>query len=131
MTRRQKMLRSGPVSAPRAARAFVGYFSARTKEKMTDIAARIIDWRSQMSALEPHLKGLGGVIQIRLGNDSPGSAFARALRFAMKDGEWPFPWSSVQIDYENTNTHYISDMVQQIRKTAELVVEAPAAGRQV
>src|SRR6266480_3655632 len=98
---------------------------------MTDIAAKIIDWRSQMSALQPHLEGLGGVIQVRLGNDSPGSAFARALRFTMKEEGWPFPWSCVQIDYENASTHYVSDIVRQIRKTAGLVVEASDISRQV
>jgi hypothetical protein len=92
---------------------------------MTAIADQIIDWRSQLAALDPYLKGLGGVVHIRLGQESPGSAFARALRSAMRTGSWPYPWSAVQIDYGDPNTHYISEVVSQIRISTGLQLPQP------
>jgi hypothetical protein len=93
---------------------------------MTAIRDRVIDWRSQMAALQPYLKGLGGVIHIHVGINSPGSAFAKALCTLMKDGQWPFPWRSVQFDYNDASTHYAFDIIRQIAKSTG--IPATSAG---
>jgi len=90
---------------------------------MTNVGAQVVDWRTQFTALDPHLKGLGGVIQVRVGSDSPSSAFARALRHKMSKEQWPFPWTSVQIDRSNASTHYVSDIIGQILKSIGRVAE--------
>jgi hypothetical protein len=83
---------------------------------MTTLSASVIDWRAQMTTIEPYLKGLGGVVHVRVGNDSPGSAFSRALRSRMREEQWPFQWTSVQVSRDNASTHYALDIVRQIQQ---------------
>jgi hypothetical protein len=86
-------------------------------------AAPGIDWRSQFSALRPYLEGAPGVVHVHAGPGAPSSAFARVLRSRLEHETWPFQWITVQIDPSNANTHYVSDIVAQIGKTAELALQ--------
>lgn len=80
----------------------------------------IVDWREQMSRLEVYLDQRGGVVHIRIGRDSPTSAFVKALRLTMHDDQWSHPCKSVQIDNSNASTHYLADIVLQLARAIDL-----------
>lgn len=82
--------------------------------------ARRLDWKAQFSALTPYCRGLGGVVHVHAGSTSPVSAFARVVRDHLGADEWPFKWSTVQIDPADASTHYLPDIISQIRKNVGL-----------
>lgn len=77
-----------------------------------------IDWRAQLGAIFELTEACaGGVVHIHASNGSPKAAFARVLRAEFASDSRSHPWSSVQIDPDNSNTHYLPDIVRQISKS--------------
>lgn len=70
--------------------------------------------------LQPYLSDRGGVVHVRVAADAPASAFVRQLRSEMEYGNWRRRWISVQIDGDNSATHYVSDMVEQLETSLEV-----------
>lgn len=87
---------------------------------MTPIPARRLDWQPQFAVLRPYFEGRGGIVHVHAGSTSPVSAFARVVRGQLAADEWPFKWSTVQIDPSNASTHYVADIIVQIRKNVKL-----------
>ena len=88
---------------------------------MTPVRARCLDWKAQFSALRPYFEGRGGVVHVHAGPTSPVSAFAKVVRGQLATDKWPFKWSTVQVDpSNNASTHYVPDIVSQIRRSANL-----------
>ena len=89
--------------------------------KVTPVPARCLDWKAQFSKLNPFFEGRGGVVHVHAASTSPASAFARVIRGQLATDKWPFKWSTVQIDpSNNASTHYVPDIISQIRKSANL-----------
>ncbi len=80
----------------------------------------IIDWRQQLQTLKPYLTERGGVIRILVSEGSPASNFSKAIRMLMENGAGDRPWTSVQFDALNSNTHYLDDVVAQLDRSLEL-----------
>lgn len=87
---------------------------------MKPIPVRCLDWKGQLSALRPYFEGCGGVVHVHASSTSPVSAFARVVRSKLTANEWPFQWSTVQIDPSDAGTRYASDIISQIWKNTEL-----------
>lgn len=92
---------------------------------MTVVSAPFLDWREQLTQLEPYFNGRGGVVHVHAGLDAPVSAFAKAVRSKLETEEWPFRWATVQIDPFNAKTHYLPDIISQIRETVGLSLNDP------
>lgn len=76
-----------------------------------------INWRGEFSRLNNFLQNDGGVIHIKTTQNSPSSAFVKALRSSMEHEEWKIPWQTIQIEGNNAATHYLSDMIDQIERS--------------
>ena len=83
-----------------------------------------IDWRRQFEQLQPYLAHKGGVVHIQTKEESPISAFTKALRSKMEYEAGDRKWVTVQIDGANSATRYLSDMIYQIERT--LGLQTPA-----
>jgi len=79
-----------------------------------------INWRSELNVLDEYIRTKGGVIHITTTEDSPSSAFCKSLRNIMEHGSWDKQWITVQIDGDNSSTHYLNDMIIQIETTLKL-----------
>jgi len=66
------------------------------------------------------------VVRILVSEDSPASTFSKLIRQLMRDGSWSRTWTSVQIDPRNANTHYLSDLLEQLKRSLKLE-DDPAA----
>jgi hypothetical protein len=88
--------------------------------EMTAVPAPFLDWREQLTQLRPYFNGRGGVIHVHAGLGAPVSAFAKAVRSRLETEKWPYRWSTVQIDPFNAKTHYLPDIISQIRETVGL-----------
>jgi hypothetical protein len=82
-----------------------------------------IDWRQQFQALEPYFADRGGVVRVQVTDASPASNFSKAIRQLMVGGQWTHPWRCVQVDAQNSNTHYLEDVVVQLERSLELGTE--------
>jgi hypothetical protein len=88
---------------------------------VTPVPARRLDWKGQFAALRPYFEGRGGVVHVHASKASPVSTFARVVRHQLAADKWPFKWSTVQIDpSNNASTHYVPDIIAQIRRSARL-----------
>lgn len=89
-----------------------------------------IDWRRQFRDLAPYLADRGGVVRVLGSEASPASTFSKAIRHLMDGDQWARPWSCVQIDARNSNTHYLEDIVAQLERSLELDLDTagPIAG---
>ncbi|MGL5824085.1 MAG: hypothetical protein ACRCYU_04505 [Nocardioides sp.] len=95
---------------------------------MTKASGWKIDWREQLSeilALRDH--GAGGVVHIHAGAESPKAAFARVLRGELSSSSHDRSWRTVQIDPDNSNTHYLTDIVQQVSKSTGVSLVIPSS----
>jgi hypothetical protein len=93
---------------------------------------RRVDWRGQMIALEAFLNDRGGVIEVAAAGRAPSATFAKVVRQAMAERSSPRPWTSVQIDMLDPNTHYLEDVVVQLERSLEVPDLPPhAAGGMV
>ena len=79
-----------------------------------------INWRSELAQLDRFLSKEGGVVHIRTASESPSSAFAKALRSRMEYGAWDKPWQTIQIDGNNSETHYLVDIIHQFERTLDI-----------
>lgn len=79
-----------------------------------------INWRNELNVLDEYIKTKGGVIHITTTEESPSSAFCKSLRNIMEHGAWEKQWITVQIDGDNSSTHYFNDMIIQIETTLKL-----------
>jgi hypothetical protein len=79
-----------------------------------------IDWRQQLKGLEPYLAQRGGVVHVRVSEHSPASIFSKVIRHLMNGETWDRPWQHVQLDVQNSNTHYLEDIVAQMDHSLEL-----------
>lgn len=95
------------------------------RKLMAPEASPSFDWDRQLEDLGPYLEEQGGVVHVWTGPSGPVSSFARALRSLMANGEWKRPWTSVQIDNMNPETHYLSDVVRQIARSVG--IELPSS----
>ena len=73
-----------------------------------------IDWWRPFEQLQPYLAHKGGVVHIQTKEESPISAFTKVLRSKMEYDAWDRKWVTVQIDGDNSATHYLRDMIYQI-----------------
>src|SRR5438128_2284243 len=89
----------------------------------------LIDWKREYERLDPYLRSVGGVVQIRTPAESPASAFTKALRSHMEHQSWQRRWQTIQIDGNNAATHYLSDMVTQFERSLGLSAETPLASK--
>ncbi len=79
-----------------------------------------INWKSELNVLDSYIKSSGGVIHIQTTDDSPSSAFCKALRNIMENEEHEKQWCTVQFDGDNSSTHYLNDMIDQLETTLDL-----------
>lgn len=79
-----------------------------------------INWRNELGVLDEYIRSEGGVVHITTTENSPSSAFCKSLRNIMEHGVWEKQWITVQIDGDNSSTHYLSDMIFQIETALEL-----------
>ncbi|MDR6620357.1 hypothetical protein [Sinomonas atrocyanea] len=75
-----------------------------------------IDWRKQFAKLEPFASEKGGVVHIRVGSESPTNAFLRTFNDYLVNSIWPKKWSTVNIDVDREQSHFLGDIVQRIGK---------------
>lgn len=83
-----------------------------------------IDWWRLFEQLQPYLAHKGGVVHIQTKKESPISTFTKVLRSKMEYDAWDRKWVTVQIDGENSATHYLRDMIYQIE--LNLGLQTPA-----
>lgn len=87
---------------------------------MNSESVPIIDWRRQITGLEPFFASRGGVVRVQASDGSPASNFSKAIRQLMTEGEWGRPWRCVQLDVRNPNTHYLEDVLAQLVRSLGL-----------
>lgn len=87
---------------------------------MTQPPLPSIDWRRQLEKFEPYLAERGGVVHVRVSEHSPASTFSKVIRHLMADKQCDRPWQCVQLDVQNSNTHYLEDVVAQLDCSLEL-----------
>lgn len=80
-----------------------------------------INWRTEFSRLNNYFQNEGGVIHIKTTQNSPSSAFVKALRSRMEHEKWEISWQTIQIEGNNAATHYLSDMIDQIERSIGIV----------
>ncbi|KIH75600.1 hypothetical protein SAMN05660860_00270 [Geoalkalibacter ferrihydriticus] len=79
-----------------------------------------INWKKELRVLDSYINCSGGVVLVRTTKDSPSSAFCKAIRSIMENELWDKQWVTVQIDGDNSSTHYFSDMLDQLEITLNL-----------
>ncbi len=79
-----------------------------------------INWKKELEVLDSYIRSKGGVIHIRTTEDSPSSAFCKALRSIMENASWEKQWITIQFDGDNSSTHYLNDMLDQLEISLKL-----------
>jgi hypothetical protein len=97
----------------------------------TTPSVRLIDWRTQFTALEPFLSTDGGVVHILAAADAPTFLFSKALRLWMDTTPWPRRWRIGGINPLRPTTHYLEDIVLHLEQTLELAPLNEPVGRLV
>jgi hypothetical protein len=90
-----------------------------------------INWRSEFSRLNNYFQNDGGVIHIKTTQDSPSSAFVKALRSRMEHEKWEIPWQTIQIEGNNAATHYLSDIINQIERSIGIITPSTAKNHNI
>jgi hypothetical protein len=95
---------------------------------MTRSRVHFIDWRTQFDSLKPYVDARGGVVSVHATDAAPSSTFSKALRRWMAECGAARTWCSIQVDPENSNTHYCDEIVEQIERSLQLEeLVAPAS----